>query len=136
MKDELNPCGKALYADEKSALEHINLIKNKSTRSTIPIRPYFCIPCNGWHITSKADKYDQYLNKIKELELKVEELQKEINRLANSKLTSQEKIAIRADDRLKELKKRNQVLNEEIRKCKSDNNTLIMKNIALEKKLK
>jgi hypothetical protein len=115
----------------------IERIKRKSNRSVIPSRAYFCF-CGSWHLTSKVDKKDDFITKLKiqidELKSKVNELTK-MNQDGLSELDKQERFELRKDKMIKELReglKTTQKHNKSLLKSNAD---LIHKNIMLQKEL-
>jgi len=46
--------GKVRFRDEVSARLRISHLRRNSNRQSIPMRPYFCTRCKGWHLTSKT----------------------------------------------------------------------------------
>jgi hypothetical protein len=45
--------GKFRYRDEPQARADLARIRAASTRTKVPVRAYFCLACNGWHLTSE-----------------------------------------------------------------------------------
>lgn len=74
-------CNKVKFGSEKDALFSLKKIKETSDRKIIPIRAYHC-KCGAWHLTSKRDVFkedervEQLETEIKNLNLKIAELQK------------------------------------------------------------
>jgi hypothetical protein len=62
-------CKKTSYSSEFFALQHIEIISNKSRRPTSLKSAYLCKKCNTWHITKQENtKYlREELEKTKEL---------------------------------------------------------------------
>lgn len=48
--------GKIRYRDQQEARAALHRLA-ASQRDTVPSRSYSCHECNGWHLTSKADRY-------------------------------------------------------------------------------
>jgi len=122
-------CKKTKYATEKDAKADIDRFRATSTRSTIPIRSYHCGDCGAWHVTSKTPLLVQNLNsalkKITELEAEIENLK--------SKTGLKERIAVKIDERVAGLQKRDKKQQELIKKLRNDYNTILGKMFALEK---
>lgn len=53
-------CGKIWYRTKLDAVLHMSKMKNEHTQSThLPKRAYDCHKCDGWHVTSKPDRFDK-----------------------------------------------------------------------------
>lgn len=48
--------GKRRYRDHDEAVTALHKLRNKSTRSRVPSRPYECPVCKGWHVTSQEKR--------------------------------------------------------------------------------
>ena len=46
-------CAKTTYSTKKQALSVLNYIKDNANRKKVPVRAYYCKPCEGWHFTSQ-----------------------------------------------------------------------------------
>lgn len=67
-----NECNgeKVGYKSRKLARTALNIIKGTNhNRHTIPIRCYYCTPCNMWHLTS-SEEDDGIGGKIRSIQLK------------------------------------------------------------------
>ena len=75
-------CGhiKMLFETEKKADTFIkfNVDEIKNQRGYAPIRSYFCIACNGWHVTSKEEFQAKSLTETIINEYRKEEKAKDI----------------------------------------------------------
>jgi predicted nuclease with TOPRIM domain len=75
------PCRKVSFADEKAAINYINILQNTSKRKRKPVRAYLCEKCLTWHLTSKKEilspEDEQLTKRIGKLENKVKQLTKE-----------------------------------------------------------
>lgn len=50
--------GKRRYRDRQQAQRALRGLTKYSTRAKLPVRPYFCGSCKGWHLTSReTDRY-------------------------------------------------------------------------------
>lgn len=78
-------CKKVMYKTEAYAQLDIDKIQRTSKRVKIPKRPYYCIQCGGWHITSTDLKGVELVNK------ELEEKDKEITKL-NARITHLESL--------------------------------------------
>lgn len=74
-----NPCRKFQYPTSKLANEDAIRIQKKNTDVYVRLRPYFCLNCKSWHLTKQDDKKEKeisdLLTQVKELKLKVKELE-------------------------------------------------------------
>lgn len=136
---ENNLCTKVQYTTEEFAIEDIKRIKLKSNRSRIPLRAYYCVRCNFWHLTSTKgpsdnQKLELALQEIEELKETNKQLRAEINVIKQAPSSTGDKLAIRKDLRVMELTERNKKISEEIRKLRTDNSNLIASNLQLRKK--
>lgn len=52
-KSEHTCGGKRRFRDQREAINALHRIRNRSTRSNVAVRVYFCPLCKGWHHTSK-----------------------------------------------------------------------------------
>lgn len=130
-------CTKTKYTSEEFALDDIKRIKKKSIRDKVPTRAYLCKFCNFWHLTSSQDWKKEALEKdlrITELTQELGEVKVELEKL--KKATNREdRIAVKADERVKEANNRVAKQKELVRKLRESNEDLICKNIQLQKKL-
>jgi len=51
-------CEKIRYRDKREALKHMQKIQRWSNSDVVPCRAYFCMYCNGWHLTSQENKFN------------------------------------------------------------------------------
>lgn len=137
MQDKIFECKKVKYSTKEFALFDIERIKKKSKRNKIPNRAYLC-KCGSWHLTSGMDNNKILISKLQlenfELKERIKELTK-INQDVLSELEKDERLKIRKDKTVLELKtglKTTQKHNKSLIKTNAD---LIHKNLMLEKKL-
>lgn len=57
MKKQRTCGGKRRFRDRQEALRSVRHAAFVSTREKVPTRAYECPNCNGWHVTSKANRY-------------------------------------------------------------------------------
>ena len=116
-------CTKTKYTSQQFAIDDIERIKKKSTRSIIPIRSYYC-SCGFWHITSKIDHY--------ELKHQIEVLE-ELNKIINDQNKKDTEIAIRTDERIVKLNQKIQKLYKLLSVIRDDKLNLINEIVKLKK---
>lgn len=106
-------CNKTKYATEDAANKDIQRIKKTSTRSTIPIRSYYCGDCTAWHITSKEP---HLVTQLKAISKELEDLKSDYKRL---------------DTQYNVIFSENKVLKNYLEKSKNEQKSLIGKNKSL-----
>jgi len=141
--DNSKECHKTKYANEAEANKDVERIKKTSTRSSVPIRSYYCQSCSGWHLTSKEP---HLVTKIKEATKEIDSLKAEIKRLTSETktLTAENKVLrdrnsqeatkfVRRDQEVITLNQTILAKNKLIKNLMNDNSGLISKIIALRK---
>lgn len=102
----------------------------------MPTRAYFCY-CGSWHLTSRIDEKQILISKLRleihELKLKVKELSK-INKEGLSELEKNERLEIRRDAMILELRTGLKTTQKHNKSLQRTNAELIHKNLMLEKK--
>ena len=106
-------CNKTKYATEDAANKDIQRIKKTSTRSTIPIRSYYCGDCTAWHLTSKEP---HLVTQLKSVSKELEDLKSDYKRL---------------DTQYNVIFSENKVLKKSVEKISNENKSLIGKNKSL-----
>lgn len=120
-------CEKTRYASEQAALEDIERIQKKSTRSKVPVRAYLC-GCGSWHLTSKLSKGAiAIIIQLKETLVNREQdiiALKAENELLRNNHNSDDRVKVRADKRVIELTNQVAKLKQDIKRLRNDKNTL------------
>lgn len=137
------PCHKTKYANEAEANKDVDRIKKTSTRSSVPIRSYYCQICSGWHLTSQEPHIVAKLKLVaKELETAKAENKRqatEIKNLANENKTLRDRNSqeatkfVRRDQEIISLNQTLLTKNKFIKTLMNDNSGLISKIIVLRK---
>lgn len=135
-------CTKVQYTSEEFALNDIKRIKLISKRSRQPFRTYYCKYCNFWHISSTSNKvYDSLKSAETELEtLKAERITllktiKELKAFNDSEEGSLQRLTIRREDTVAQLRTQVQQLNKRVKQLTTVNKDLIYRNLQLEKQI-
>lgn len=119
-------CEKTRYVSEKAALEDIERIQKKSTRSKVPVRAYLC-GCGSWHLTSKLSKAAIAIIQLKadlvNREQDIAALKAE-NELLRNNYNKEDRVKVRADKRVIELTNQVAKLKQDIKRLRNDKNTL------------
>lgn len=119
----MNPCRKFQYPTSKLANEDAIRIQKKNTDVYDRLRPYFCLNCKSWHLTKQDDKKEKeisnLLTQVKELKLKVKELEQ------GTKREVQKEIA--KDDLVKSLQLRMVEKDKTIRELRAAVSNLVSK---------
>lgn len=136
-------CHKTRYANETEANNDLEKIKRTSTRSSIPIRAYFCPICSNWHLTSQQP---YTVTKLKAISKELEDVKAEHKRVIaeNKSLIAENKVLrdrnsqeatkfIRRDQEIITLNQTILKKNKTIKVLMNDNSGLISKIIALRK---
>jgi len=132
----LNSCKKTYFATQKAADFYIEKLQKSSNRQKVPVNSYLCPKCNLWHLSS-AKTHEKSL--IDCLKAKIIELEKEVKQLKSENLLLQqhnnkeENIIIKRDAIRKQAVKNNEKLQEQLRKLRFDNSSLIAENYQLKK---
>lgn len=138
MKEQItmNCHHKTKYGTKEAADQDIKLIRNKSNRSRIPIRSYFC-KCGFWHLTSKEDMFkysdkEMENKKIVELTELVKKLKEEISSLKDNTHREINK-EVKVDAKVQKLNDLVRKLERQLLLSRKDNSELIARIVQLEK---
>jgi len=119
------PCKKASFRDEIAAEFFITKINSRVTkiRARMPQRSYLCPLCGFWHITSKKDKLKE---RIDELEAELKEVKAKLLLLSQA-TDKEDRVAIKRDTMVMDLKHQLKKRNEEVSRLHKDISTLVSK---------
>ena len=143
---ERKDCIKTKFASKEAAWFHIKKCQANSKRDKKPINAYLCGFCNTWHVTSRVDWKEQVASLTEENErLRIDNLamkkilddmqhdfKEKLAELTNP-IRKKENLAIRADERVKDLQKKLSEKGELVAKLRKEKSELIMQVLSFKK---